>query len=96
MSISPNLSPRQCPDRYSFRAGRNLPDKEFRYLRTKFLDFPSCLKSKRPRPLASTLFAPRTASCLLRLPLGALLRLRGGFREVLGDCRIFKDRNFIS
>ncbi len=22
------------PDRYAFRAGRNLPDKEFRYLRT--------------------------------------------------------------
>ncbi|KAL0277958.1 UNVERIFIED_CONTAM: putative protein O [Sesamum radiatum] len=34
MSISPSLSPRQCPDRYAFRAGRNLPDKEFRYLRT--------------------------------------------------------------
>ena len=25
---------RQCPDHYTFRAGRNLPDKEFRYLRT--------------------------------------------------------------
>ena len=25
---------RQCPDRYAFRAGQNLPDKEFRYLRT--------------------------------------------------------------
>ncbi len=34
MSISPSLSPRQRPDRYAFRAGRNLPDKEFRYLRT--------------------------------------------------------------
>ena len=33
MSISPSLSPRQHPDRYAFRAGRNLPDKEFRYLR---------------------------------------------------------------
>ena len=33
-SISPSLSPRQRPDRYTFRAGRNLPDKEFRYLRT--------------------------------------------------------------
>ena len=32
--ISPSLSLRQCPDRYAFRAGRNLPDKEFRYLRT--------------------------------------------------------------
>lgn len=32
--ISPSLSLRQCPDRYTFRAGQNLPDKEFRYLRT--------------------------------------------------------------
>ena len=31
-----SLSPlwRQLPDRYAIRAGRNLPDKEFRYLRT--------------------------------------------------------------
>jgi hypothetical protein len=34
ISISPSLSLRQRPDRYAFRAGRNLPDKEFRYLRT--------------------------------------------------------------
>ncbi|TMW95474.1 hypothetical protein EJD97_008774 [Solanum chilense] len=34
MSISPSLSPRQCPDRYAFRAGQNLPDKEFLFLRT--------------------------------------------------------------
>ena len=33
-SISPGPSSRQRPDRYAFRAGRNLPDKEFRYLRT--------------------------------------------------------------
>ena len=25
---------RQCPDRSTFRAGQNLPDKDFRYLRT--------------------------------------------------------------
>ena len=33
---SNSLSPprRQRPDRFAFRAGRNLPDKEFRYLRT--------------------------------------------------------------
>ena len=30
--ISPSLWLRQCPNRYTFRAGRNLPDKEFRYL----------------------------------------------------------------
>ena len=33
-TISPSPSLRQLPDRYAFRAGRNLPDKEFRYLRT--------------------------------------------------------------
>ena len=32
--ISPSLLPRQRPNRYAFRAGQNLPDKEFRYLRT--------------------------------------------------------------
>jgi hypothetical protein len=34
ITISPSPSLRQCPNRYAFRAGRNLPDKEFRYLRT--------------------------------------------------------------
>ena len=33
-TISPSSRPRQYPDRYTIRAGRNLPDKEFRYLRT--------------------------------------------------------------
>ncbi len=33
-AISPGLSLRQRPSRYAIRAGRNLPDKEFRYLRT--------------------------------------------------------------
>ena len=33
-SISPDALSRQCPNHYAFRAGRNLPDKEFRYLRT--------------------------------------------------------------
>ena len=33
-TISPRSWPRQCPDRCTIRAGRNLPDKEFRYLRT--------------------------------------------------------------
>src|SRR5215471_1094949 len=31
---SPSALRRQCPNRYAIRAGRNLPDKEFRYLRT--------------------------------------------------------------
>jgi hypothetical protein len=34
LSNSLSFSSRQRPDRYAIRAGRNLPDKEFRYLRT--------------------------------------------------------------
>ena len=34
ITISPSPSLRQRPSRYAIRAGRNLPDKEFRYLRT--------------------------------------------------------------
>jgi hypothetical protein len=33
-AISPSIGSRQCSSRYAIRAGRNLPDKEFRYLRT--------------------------------------------------------------
>ncbi len=33
-SISPGPLLRQCPNHYAIHAGRNLPDKEFRYLRT--------------------------------------------------------------
>src|SRR5687767_9804602 len=34
IAVSPSPWLRHCPDRDAFRAGRNLPDKEFRYLRT--------------------------------------------------------------
>ena len=34
ITTSPGPPLRQCSDRYAIRAGRNLPDKEFRYLRT--------------------------------------------------------------
>ena len=33
-TISPGVLSRQRSNRYAFRAGQNLPDKEFRYLRT--------------------------------------------------------------
>ena len=33
-TISPSPLLRQRPNRYAIRAGQNLPDKEFRYLRT--------------------------------------------------------------
>ena len=34
IAISPSPRLRQCGDGYAIHAGRNLPDKEFRYLRT--------------------------------------------------------------
>jgi hypothetical protein len=51
-SISPSPLSRQRSSRYSLRAGRNLPDKEFRYLRTVIVTaavhrgFPSPLRSR--------------------------------------------------
>ena len=33
-TVSPGPMLRQCRNSYTIRAGRNLPDKEFRYLRT--------------------------------------------------------------
>src|SRR5947209_11750057 len=53
-SISPSPLSRQCSSRYSLRAGRNLPDKEFRYLRTVIVTaavhrgFSSWLRSPLP------------------------------------------------
>src|SRR5437660_10986073 len=50
-AISPSPLLRQRSSRYSFRAGRNLPDKEFRYLRTVIVTaavhrgFPSRLRT---------------------------------------------------
>ena len=48
-TISPSSWLRQCPDRYTIRAGRNLPDKEFRYLTPRL----ACVKpaaSVHPEP----------------------------------------------
>ena len=51
------MAERQCPDRYTIRAGRNLPDKEFRYLRTVIVTaavywgFDSMLELKITSPL---------------------------------------------
>ncbi len=71
-SISPSPLSRQCSSRYSFRAGRNLPDKEFRYLRTVIVTaavhrgFASWLRS----PLRLTFrhwagVSPYTSACAL-------------------------------
>ena len=69
-TISPSSWLRQRPDRYTIRAGRNLPDKEFRYLRTVIVTaavhrgFPSWLRS----PLRLTFrhwagVSPYTSAC---------------------------------
>ena len=65
-SISPSFSRRQRPNRYTIRAGRNLPDKEFRYLRTVIVTaavywgFDSML---RPYGLTSPLNLPAPGRC---------------------------------
>ena len=65
-SISPESWLRQCPSRYTIRAGRNLPDKEFRYLRTVivtaavYLGFDSNLRSC---PLSSPLNLQAPGRC---------------------------------
>ena len=57
ISISPGPSSRQCSSCYAVRAGRNLPDKEFRYLRTVIVTaavhrgFGSKLRLRLPLPL---------------------------------------------
>src|SRR5699024_12381501 len=74
--ISPSLSLRQCPDRYAFRAGRNLPDKEVRYLRTVIVTaavywgFDSVLRTE---VLTHSLNLPAPRRCQ---PLYFALRLR--------------------
>ena len=59
-TISPSSRLRQRPDRYTIRAGRNLPDKEFRYLRTVIV----------------TAAVHRGLSSVLRLPLHFPLTFR--------------------
>jgi hypothetical protein len=65
-TISPSSWLRQRSDRYTIRAGRNLPDKEFRYLRTVIVTaavywgFDSKL---RPCGLTSPLNLPAPGRC---------------------------------
>ena len=69
-SISPSPRSRQCSSRYAFRAGRNLPDKEFRYLRTVIVTAAvhRCFswELRTPRPLTFRHWAgisPYTSAC---------------------------------
>ncbi len=71
ISISPGPPLRQRPTRYSFRAGRNLPDKEFRYLRTVIVTAAVYWRfSSRLAPLPLTFqhwagVSPHTSACAL-------------------------------
>src|SRR5262249_1545910 len=53
VTVSPRSSPRQSFSRYTIRAGRNLPDKEFRYLRTVIVtaDIHGDLATELPPPI---------------------------------------------
>ena len=64
-TISPGGQLRQCPDRYTIRAGRNLPDKEFRYLRTVIVTAAVYwgLSSKLRLKLTSPLNLPAPGRC---------------------------------
>ena len=62
-TISPSLSLRQCPDRCAIRAGRNLPDKEFRYLRTVIV-------TAAIHPGLSSVLCPKTNTLLWPLGIG--------------------------
>ena len=68
---SPSLWSRQCPNRYTFRAGRNLPDKEFRYLRTVIVTaavhwgFNSYLRKSTCVKLSTPLNLPALGRCQL-------------------------------
>ena len=70
-TISPSSRLRQCPDHYTIRAGRNLPDKEFRYLRTVIVTaavywgFNSTLLSTMTSPL--NLPAPGRCQAVYRI-----------------------------
>ncbi len=75
-SISPSPSLRQRPGRYAFRAGRNLPDKGLRYLRTVHIvttlywgggiEYPLCMSPCRSDHLI--LVQPRSGVWSLRIP----------------------------
>ncbi len=65
-TISPSSWLRQCPDRCTIRAGRNLPDKEFRYLRTVIVTaavYWGFILDRRGKPLSPPLNLPAPGRC---------------------------------
>src|SRR5438270_6662769 len=73
-SISPSLRLRQRPSRYAVHAGRNLPDKELRYLRTVIVTAAVYRGFGRQLPLRSS--APLT------------YRHRAGVRLYTSSCEL--------
>ncbi len=71
-TISPSLLLRQCPNRYAFRAGRNLPDKEFRYLRTVIVTAAVSAAPFLGHPLSLSygVILPSSLTTVLSLALG--------------------------
>jgi hypothetical protein len=77
-TISPSLSLRQRPSRYAIRAGRNLPDKEFRYLRTVIVTaaIHQCFDSRLPQAIKTWMTSPVNILALgRRQPLYVVFRL---------------------
>ena len=65
-AISPGSLSRQCPSRYAIRAGQNLPDKEFRYLRTVIVTaavYWGFISKLRSYPLTSPFNLPAPGRC---------------------------------
>lgn len=71
-TISPSSRSRQCPDHYTIRAGRNLPDKEFRYLRTVIV--------------TAAVYRGFNSMLLLRCHLLLTFRHRAGVRLYTAPC----------
>src|SRR5204862_6807921 len=74
-TVSPDPSLRQRPSRYAIRAGRNLPDKEFRYLRTVIVTA-AVYRGLASLPMTQVLTTPRNLPAPgRRQPLYVVFRL---------------------
>ena len=73
-TISPESRSRQYPNRYTIRAGRNLPDKEFRYLRTVIV--------------TAAVYRGFISMLLLRLHPHLTFRHRAGVRPYTSSCEL--------
>ena len=80
-TISPSSRLRQCSDRYTIRAGRNLPDKEFRYLRTVIV--------------TAAVYRGFDSMLLLRLHPLLTFRHRAGVRPYSSSCDFAKPCVFV-